>query len=212
VKSFSFFSNYLFSQKCLGCGKKGAYFCSSCLRKIKVLGPQFSLKEPPLDLFFSIFAYEGLIRKALLKIKYKFVFDLVNELADLAFRSFGQNLSEYSNCLVLVPVPLYWYRQNWRGFNQTEALGKKLAQKLKIGFCSDLLLRFRSTKPQVKLKGRQRKMNVKGAFKLNPKYHQFRNDFLLFDDVWTTGETMKECARVLKKAGAKKVFGLTLAR
>lgn len=204
--------NFLFPQKCLGCGKKGGYFCPPCLKKIKVLGPQFFLKEPPLDLFFSIFAYESLIRKALLKIKYKFISDLADELIDLAVKSFEQDLFDFSNCLVLVPVPLHWYRQNWRGFNQTEVLGKKLAQKLKIGFCSDLLLRVRSTRPQIKLKGKQRKINVQGSFKLNPKYAQFRSEFLLFDDVWTTGETMKECGRVLKKAGAERVFGLTLAR
>lgn len=144
-----------------------------------------------------------------MKLKYNFVSDLTDELVDLAVNFLQE---DFFQARVLVPIPLHWYRKNWRGFNQAEILGKEIALKLKIDFCPDLLLRTRSTKPQVKLKGKERKKNVRGAFKLNPKYRILDTEYLLFDDVWTTGATMKECARVLKKAGVKKVFGLTLAR
>ncbi len=204
--------DFLFPKKCLGCGGKGAYFCPSCKKEIIPLYPQISLGKSPLDVLISVFPYQGMMRRAILKLKYNFIFDLADELADLAVRLIKQELFDDLNGLILVPIPLHWHRKNWRGFNQTEILGEKLAQRLKTGFCSDLLFRVRSTKPQVKLEGKKRKKNVKGAFKLNPRYRLLNTSYLLFDDVWTTGATMKECARVLKKAGVKKVFGLTLAR
>lgn len=205
----------LFPRRCLGCGKKESYFCPSCIKEIKPLEHQIYSPKYPLDGLFSIFLYQGIIRRAILKLKYNFVLDLADELIDLAVRLFKQSHFDYSNCLTFVPIPLHWHRKNWRGFNQTEILGKRLAEKLKIDFCSDLLLRTRMTKPQVKLKRKKRKKNVRGAFKVHNSYSKGlpqRGQILLFDDVWTTGTTMKECARVLKNAGVKKVFGLTLAR
>lgn len=208
--------DFLFPKNCLGCGRKGVYFCSSCIKEINPLHPQVSLGKDPLDGLISIFSYESIIRKAISKLKYHFVFDFADELVDLALRLIELKQFDYSNCPTLTPIPLYWYRKNWRGFNQAEILGRKVAEGLKIDFCPNLLLRTRPTKPQVKLKGKdaeeKRRENVKGAFRINPQYKNLNSEYLLFDDVWTTGATMKECARVLKKAGVKRVFGLTLAR
>ncbi len=204
--------DFLFPKKCLGCGKKGAYFCASCIKKIHPLEPRIYPKKGPLDGLFCLFPYHGIIRKAILKLKYNFVSDLAEEFIDLTLRLIKLPLFDKSNCLTLVPIPLHWYRKNWRGFSQTEILGKRLAEKFKLDFYPELLLRVRSTRPQVKLKGKQRKVNVRGAFGINPQSKAIKAQCLLFDDVWTTGATMKECARVLKKAGVKKVFGLTLAR
>jgi len=204
--------NFLFPRRCLGCGKKGVYFCSECQLKIKLLYPQIKFGVYPLDFLVSVFPYQGIIRRAILKLKYQFIYDLVDELVDLTVRLIKQDLFEYSNNLNLVPVPLHWYRQNWRGFNQSEILGQKIAQRLKIDFSPHLLIRTSWTKPQIKLKEKERKRNIKGVFKVNFKNFKLHNQYLLFDDVWTTGATMKECALVLKKAGVKRVFGLTLAR
>lgn len=212
MKPQEFFLNFLFPKKCLGCGKKGNYFCSSCVREIRPLEPQIYLFGCSLDGLFCVFPYQGIIRRAILKLKYNFVSDLSEELVNLSLRLIKLDWFDFLNSITLIPIPLYWYREKWRGFNQTEMLGKKIADKLKIDFCSDLLIRIRLTKPQTKLKGKERKENIRGAFKVNPKYSILNTKYLLFDDVWTTGATMKECARVLKKAGAKKVFGLTLAR
>ena len=215
------FVNFLFPKRCLGCGKNGKYFCSSCIKKIKPLEPQIYSGIDAIDGLFCIFPYQGIIRKAILKLKYNFVSDLANEFNDLAARLLKLPIFDCSDCLTLIPIPLHWHRKNWRGFNQVEILGKRFTQRLKINFSPDLLVRVRATKPQARLKGKQakqkRKENVKDAFRINPKYSlnilisQYPN-ILLFDDVWTTGATMKECARVLKNAGAKKVFGLTLTR
>lgn len=216
MELLNLFVNFLFPKRCLGCGKNGKYFCSSCIKKIKPLEPQIYSGIDAIDGLFCVFPYQGIIRKAILKLKYNFVSDLAKEFNDLVVRLLKLPILDRSDCLTLISIPLHWHRKNWRGFNQVEILGKRLAQRLKINFSSDLLVRVRATKPQAKLKGKQakqkRKENVKNAFRINSKYQILNTKYLLFDDVWTTGATMKECARVLKNAGAKKVFGLTLTR
>ncbi|MFH0863755.1 MAG: ComF family protein [Candidatus Gottesmanbacteria bacterium] len=119
-----------------------------------------------------------------------------------------------ANNLILVPVPLHWRRENWRGFNQSEVLGKILAQKLDVKFIPDLLIRKKFTQPQVELKGDERQKNIQNAFTLNhnSSFIIHNSNIIVFDDVWTTGSTLRSCGRVLKEAGVKKVWGMTLAR
>jgi competence protein ComFC len=78
-------------------------------------------------------------------------------------------------------------------------------------FAPDLLIREVATKPQVGLKREERLKNIKSAFSLNPKYNIQNTLYIIFDDVYTTGTTIKEACRVLKKAGAEEVWGLTIA-
>jgi len=134
---------------------------------------------------------------------------------------------------VLVPVPLEKRKLKWRGFNQAEEVGKEIAKFLKIPLFNDVLIKNRETLAQVELSEEERKENIKEAFSCqNPKkiypvrelkkFGYSKNiDFsngvkekkiLLVDDVYTTGSTMKECAKVLKKAGAKEVIGIVIAR
>jgi len=119
----------------------------------------------------------------------------------------------YPKSSILIPVPLHSRRQRWRGFNQAELLGKILAEKFNWQVRTDILVRHKHTKPQVDLKGKERKNNIRGAFKITPKA-KIKNlkKVWLFDDVWTTGSTLRECGQVLKRAGVRKVWGLTLAR
>jgi competence protein ComFC len=89
----------------------------------------------------------------------------------------------------------------------TEGLFKNLKLKL-----SDILQRTRETKSQFGLKLKERKENVKDAFVLNTKYSILNTNVFLVDDILTTGSTLLEAANILKRNGAKKVYGLTLAR
>jgi ComF family protein len=114
-----------------------------------------------------------------------------------------------------VVVPLHKKRLLQRKFNQSALLAKNL-QKLapQLIFFSDFLIRTKHTKPQTTLKKKQRENNLKNAFALNEKYsNQVRGkNFLLIDDVTTTGATLENCAKVLKKHGAKKIVTLTIAK
>jgi ComF family protein len=112
----------------------------------------------------------------------------------------------------LIPVPLHPKRLRERGFNQALLLGKALEDippaKIKPG----LLKRVRHTPPQVHLNPDERRQNVQGAFALKDPSGVRGKNILLVDDVFTTGATVNECARVLKKAGAGRVTVYTLAR
>jgi len=233
--------DFIFPKKCLNCGKTGAYFCSECLNFTSLDRERICpvcerpaiggathpgcLKDRSLDGFTSVFNYKGIIRKGIGKLKYKFVSDIAGELVELFLSSLGEDENFTRFCrqpnIVLVPVPLHPSRERWRGFSQTKMLGNLIAGNLEISFQPDLLIRVKNTKPQVGLKEDERKTNIKDAFSLNPASSfpaspqggpLLTSNFLLFDDVWTSGSTLKEAARTLKKAGAGKVWGLTLAR
>jgi len=218
--------NLLFPKKCLACGKDEKYVCAGCLGKVKApkaVCPEClkasidgavhakCLKPQGLDGFTSLWEYDGVIRKAILALKYRFAYEIADELGLCSMRAVGG--FTLPKDAVLVPVPLYWLRKNWRGFNQSEMVGKAVAQKLGWEFAPDLLVRRQMKIPQTELKRDERLQNAQGVFVVsrNIDVSQYRC-IVLFDDVWTTGSTLKEAAKVLKKAGAKKVWGLTLAK
>ena len=111
----------------------------------------------------------------------------------------------------VVPVPLHKERERERGFNQAELLAGVVANRFHRPVLRKALARTRRTSPQAG-KPRERTRNVRGAFAVgNPETVKDRT-LLLVDDVFTTGATVNECAKVLMKAGAQGVFVYTLAR
>ncbi len=114
---------------------------------------------------------------------------------------------------VIVPVPLHRKRYNWRGFNQALLLSKYIASKFKLPVYENLIIRKRNTKPQTKIKSmKERRKNIKGAF-FCPQTNLVKDkNVIIIDDVCTTLATLNECAIELKKAGAKEVWGLAVAR
>jgi ComF family protein len=111
-----------------------------------------------------------------------------------------------------MPVPLGKRRLKWRGFKQAEELAKELSSFLKIPLVSDCLIKIKETLPQVELSEKEREENIKGVFKIKNDEKILGKKILLVDDVYTTGSTMKECARILKRAGAKEIIGIVIAR
>ena len=111
----------------------------------------------------------------------------------------------------LIPVPLHPARKRERGFNQSELLADELSEVTHLPELKQLLKRIRNTKDQTKLTPEQRIENVKGAFALIDYDRIEGKKVILVDDVMTTGATLKECAKVLTKAGAKRVMGATIA-
>jgi ComF family protein len=158
--------------------------------------------------------YEGVLRKALLNLKYEFATEIAKELAGHIVGFLKTERLFLPKKAMLTTVPLHWYRGNWRGFNQSEEIGRSLAKRMGWRFEPNLLIRKKAAWPQTGLKGKERKVNVKGVFSLNPAYTLDPKTYtlILFDDIWTTGATLKEAAEVLKRAGVKKVWGPTIAR
>lgn len=152
--------------------------------------------------------YRGAVKRVIIKVKYKWIYDIEKVLVDLLVERLWK--FDLPKDIILVPVPLHSSRKRWRGFNQSEILGRDLAKRFKHPY-ADLLLRNRYTKPQVELKKDERAKNVRGAFSLRQAQGIKGRDFILVDDVFTTGATMSECAKVLKRAGAKSVWAMAVA-
>lgn len=228
---FKYFLDFFFPRACLGCGRwENTYLCADCVNFLKpqdqpicpycfkpAIGGQthFSCcSKWGLDGLTAVFSYQGLVKKVIQQFKYQYQTDLVEVMVELILSFVGEDkgfvrFASQEN-VALAPTPLHWLRFNWRGFNQAEILGKILAHKLNIGFLADLLVRQKYTRPQSRFKKQQRLENIKGAFKINRRTAV--KSVILFDDVWTTGATLKACAQVLKRNGVEKVWGLTLAR
>jgi competence protein ComFC len=223
-----------FPKTCVGCKKYGSYFCSDCIRKIKQseLVCPFCERQSlggvvhavcqrkfGLDGLWSLGIYEGPLRTAIQKLKYKWVSEIAKELVDITVEYWAKNSpvlldkikKDQGKSWVITSVPLHPTRQNWRGFNQSELLAKLFTQRLGLRY-QNLLKRIRNTTPQMKLLSHERKQNIKNAFALTPNSSPITHNLILIDDVWTTGSTLKECCYVLKRGGAKQVWALTIAR
>ena len=133
-------------------------------------------------------------------------------LAHLCATHFPLATSHYD---LILPVPLHLDRLRWRGFNQSLLLAQAIGKSYQISVAPFLLTRTRPTLPQTQLTESERKSNVRGAFCVSAKNGQNslkRKRVLVVDDVYTSGATVEECARVLYKSGAREVDVFTLAR
>lgn len=184
-------------------GQPGKYICGDCLKKVRPGG--LTSKTT-----YSIFKYEGVIRKAIITLKYKYSTEITQELAEVCVRKL-LTINHWPSA-ILVPVPLHWYRKNVRGFNQSEEVGKIIAKKMGWKFIPDLLIKIKSTRSQVELKGSARRRNLRNVFVLNPVYVLHSTYYILFDDVLTTGSTLLEASKVLRGGGAKRILCLTIAK
>ena len=113
---------------------------------------------------------------------------------------------------VVMPVPLHAKRLRKRGFNQSLLLARHIATELALELDFRALKRIRHTQPQTGLKSDERRKNVRRAFAFDERKGIKGRTVILVDDVATTGNTLNECARVLKRAGCEHVLGLVLAR
>ncbi len=161
--------------------------------------------------------YKGTVKKLLYNFKYKpYLSDLASVLTDLFYEGIIQK-EAFQSALrpqaVLVPIPLHATKYRKRGYNQAKILAAGLGQKLSIPVV-DLLKRTKNTPTQVGLPRDRRIENIKGAFAVSDKFGGKVNGATIFlvDDILTSGATMSEAAKILKKAGASKVYGLALAK
>ena len=222
----------LFPKRCLGCGKIGNYFCAGCRREIHhiphneaicpvceraaidgVTHPKCRTRYS-LDGLTSFFRYDGVIRKGVKALKYHYVSDLGAEFVSLIPVAAVRDLvGHVDNDRTLVPIPLHAVRLKERGFNQAEVLGKVLVMRLHMPMRTDMLRRTKKTIPQVEMKKREDRLkNMEAVFSVD-RYVSLRGaGIILFDDVFTTGATMRSAANVLKRHGATYVWAVTMAR
>ena len=168
-------------------------------------------------LYFALSYKESFLTKKLIyQFKYKpYLKDLAKTLASILVEHFvltGKNTNEIWKNGILIPIPSDKKKMEERGYNQSEELAKELSKFLEIPVATDVLIKIKSTKPQAESTKTEREKNLVGAFQIkNPETISGKKIFLV-DDVYTTGSTMNECARVLLEAGAKSVWGIAIAR
>ncbi|MFQ6083100.1 MAG: ComF family protein [Candidatus Aminicenantia bacterium] len=190
---------------CLCCGKLlkstlPSHLCQECLTKI-----------PPFSIHRSVGEYEGILKEIILLFKYHQKKILGKNLAHFAYH-FLQREEELLNVEGIVSVPLHPKKKKERGFNQTEIIARELTRLTHKEFIKGALIKVKNTLPQSQLEFKERERNIKGAFSVKNREKIEGKNLLLVDDVFTSGSTIKECAFILLKAGAKEVKAFTLAQ
>ena len=157
----------------------------------------------------SVFCYSDSAVELVLKLKYNSEGDVAKFVAPLL----AEAVKEYDiKADVIIPVPLAPKRAQERGYNQAGLIAAELSKIIEVPVVDGFLVRVKHTKAQKKMTLKERQENLKGAFEIKPPYSTIKGKrVLLVDDVLTTGTTVDECARVLKRAKPKSVEVLTIA-
>lgn len=202
--------DYITAPTCYQCGQPFAappegiassiHRCGACL-----------LHPPPYERARAVGLYCGVLRGAIHAMKYQRIYGLVEPLAALLYAQFAFHWGTQAPD-ALVPIPLHRHRLREREFDQAYALAACLSRDTGIPLWPDILVRHRSTASQVGLNAEQRRRNVRGAFTLRDAQSCQEKTLLLIDDVYTTGATVQECARLFRRAGAARVEVYALAR
>lgn len=235
AKIKDFFLDLIFPKICLGCAREGFYLCENCLDKIPLTD---KLACPSCDkitfygrtcedcrrktyltgLIYAASYKNPIINQAIRLLKYKYVKELSEVLAKIMLKfikNSGFLVNNFTDELIsflIVPLPLHRKKFLSRGFNQSELLAQKLAEEFDLELRTDLLIKTKNTRSQTDLKEEKRRINVQDAFGVKNKKEIKDKIILLIDDVITTGSTLNEAAKTLKRAGAKEIWGLTIAK
>ncbi len=234
----NFWLELFFPSFCLGCQKEGAYLCQDCRSVLEISEYNYCLcnknptRLPPSTksgkcsscsgkklsgLYFALpYREKFLTKKLIYQFKYRpYLKDLAKTLAEILAEHFiitKSNTDQVWKNSILIAVPLEKSKLKNRGYNQAEELAKELQKTLKVPLVLNNLIKIKKTSPQISLSAKERQKNLENAFTLkNPTEIKGKKVFLV-DDVYTTGATMEECARVLREAGVKQVWGIAIAR
>ncbi len=208
----------IFPESCLGCGAGGVSLCLNCLasapsaerESAEWIFPAFDYRHPPIKKAVWMLKYKG--KRKLATVFAEIIYGrILEELADL------QVMQNFTDPL-LIPVPLEKDRQKERGFNQAELICReltKLDNNINFSLKTDILIKIKNTKHQAKVENRSERLrNIIGSFGINEKQTDTKlegRNIILIDDVITTGATLTEAKKILKRAGARKVVAFTVA-
>lgn len=218
----------LFPIECIGCGFEGKWICDECFLSIKIRHEEicpiceresensaicFGCRNKTYlkGLLAASSYHDRLIKEAVHLFKYRFIQDLSLELGKILIEKFRDfpDIKEF----VVMPVPLHSRRLRWRGFNQAELLATIFADRFGLEKIRGVLTREKNTVPQVEFSDRIRRINnIKDAFVCKSGERVKGKKIILVDDVATTLATLDECARVMRLAGAKEIWGAVVAR
>ena len=209
--------NLIYPPVCGICGKLNENFlCEKCKKALEteaVFGVDNIIENniKYFDEHIYIFQYEGIIRRLILKYKFKEEAYLYKTFVNFLLKNkkLFEKIKKYDT---IIPVPISKKRYKIRGYNQSELIGKELAKKLKINIETEYLFKVKNIIEQSKLSKEERTKNIQGVYKLIKKEKIKNKKILLIDDVYTTGSTVNECSKILRKANPKKIGVFTLAK
>lgn len=225
----SYIKDAVFPAFCLGCEKEGSVVCAECLSRVEVNGVYACpvchaftgtghccmgcRNQSYLDQHIALYAYDEarLGGRMIHALKYNYIEEITESFAILFEKYWERRENVLFSCDYIVPVPLHPRRFAERGFNQAELISHAVSRVCGVPV-ADMLKRSRYTHQQARLSKHERAENVKDAFCEGIQNTLGGKAIILVDDVFTTGSTLQECARVLKDAGAREVVGFTIAR
>lgn len=227
---YKFVLDCIFPIYCISCNNYGNnYLCEECFgflepaehqiciicKKPSLSGLTHSGCQSPLspDAVISLFYYDkALLSELIIAGKYKFVRHIFIELAEILNFQLKHNFDFlFQDTAIITIIPLHKFKQRWRNFNQTEILAKHLSESRQIPYINSLE-KIKYGKIQKDLSLEARHLNIRGSFKITNKNFVSGKQIILLDDVLTTGSTLIEATKILKRAGATKVYCLTLCR
>lgn len=227
----NFILDLLFPFSCVVCGRRGNYICEDCFDMIEISEYQFCpvctkrvldgktcvncKTKTELNGIFSAVSYDNpIIKKMIRQFKYNpFIKDISLIFSYLIIKHFLilDNLSVLEQG-ILIPIPLHRKKLKIRGYNQSQKIAKHISEFLNMPLITNSLIKIKNTPSQVGLPLEQRQTNIKGAFVCENAEQIKNKKIFLIDDVYTTGATTTECAKILKQSGAREVWAITITR
>lgn len=221
-----FVLNFLYPPVCGICGKINYnWICSKCEKrlqkyeKFEIIKGNKNIKnilknnkeEIYFDELLYYFEYKGLIRKLLLQYKFSDGSYLANFWAKVILKN--KKIDEIFRIYdIMIPVPMHYEKELMRGYNQTKLVTDIISKQNKILVESNILIKNKKTETQSTLNLEKRYKNVKNVFEIKKVDKIENKTIILFDDICTTGATVNEISRILKKAGARKILVLVIAK
>ena len=218
-----FLIGLIFPKICLSCGENGFSLCPKCENKIKILKTDICIycgkistkgkicrkcrRKSSLTGVIVAAKYSGIIKESIHSFKYDGNRDLLMPLGKILTTKFLA--IKIPGQIMITSVPLHRTRKNFRGFNQSELLGRYLANETGVQY-QDLLKKIKFTESQIQFHKNERIDNLKGAFETKT-INLHKKKIILVDDVCTSGATLEACAKELRRIGAQEVWGLVLA-
>ena len=199
--------NLIYPQVCGFCGqisKEG--LCKKCEIRIEEyeINSIRKVKDRYFDELLCIFKYENIIRDILIKYKFQNKAYLYKTFSKIILKN-KKICGFFENYDIIIPVPISKKRQIERGYNQSYLITKEIAKFTNLKCENKCLIKQKDTIEQSKLNKNERKTNIQGAYVVINKEKLFNKNVVLLDDIYTTGSTVNECAKILKQAGVNKV-------
>ncbi|MFA5051183.1 MAG: ComF family protein [Patescibacteria group bacterium] len=228
-----FFLKLFFPISCLNCGQENYFICPICLENIPILDELTCpiCRKKTIDgrlhhkccfnldgIIIAVNYNQPLVKKAIRNFKYApYSFPLAKNLAFLIIKRLKRSpvfISYFiKNDFVLMPIPITRRKLAQRGYNQSLLLAEELSKEFNWPIM-EILTKIRDTKSQTSLNKEERKNNVKNVFAIDKKFTEAEiknKNIILIDDVFTTGATLFEAARILRQSGVKEIWAIVLA-